>query len=246
MLVTQFVTQTVNNHFNLLINLHFVFNNVDVYAIISTCLQGGYSMKKKEVLTAIGLTVALSMTGCASKEITQTKAETTVELGLECSIEPTDNSKLGSQVNPDIIAVNTSSVDTNYIDYTHDEEREKLMQWIKEDTQRVVDSVKENTLAGPPSYTEATPEDFDIHCEIRNYDEIDEEKLAIFIMAGYPDTFLNVASTFIEECNITTKIEYSDEGTDLIMDGYDCIILFANNTNYLIFYNDTEMFIKEI
>ena len=246
MLVTQFVTQTVNNHFNLHINLHFVFNNVDVYAIISTCLQGGLFMKKQTLLPLLGLTVALFMTGCASKEITQTKTETTVELGLECSIEPTDNSKLGSQVNPDIIAVNTSSVDTNYIDYTHDEEREKLMQWIKEDTQRVVDSVKENTLAGPPSYTEATPEDFDIHCEIRNYDEIDKEKLEVFIMAGYPDIFLNIISTFIEECNINTKVTFSEEATDLRLQGYYSIIVFANNTNYLICYNDTEMLVKEI
>ena len=65
-------------------------------------------------------------------------------------------------------------------------------------------------------------------------------------MSGYPDEFFNVMSTFIEECNITTKIEYSDAGTDLEMPGYDGIMLFANNTNYLIFYNDTEMFIKEI
>ena len=72
-------------------------------------------MKKKEVLTAIGLTVALSMTGCASKEITQTKTETTVELGSECTIIPTDYFELGSKVNPDTIAVDTSSVDTNTV-----------------------------------------------------------------------------------------------------------------------------------
>ena len=114
MLVTQFVTQTVNNHFNLHINLHFVFNNVDVYAIISTCLQGGYSMKKR-IIIAIGLTVALSMTSCASKEITQTKTETSVELGSECTIIPTDYFELGSKVNPDTIAVDTSAVDTNTV-----------------------------------------------------------------------------------------------------------------------------------
>ena len=72
-------------------------------------------MKKKEVLTAIGLTVALSMTGCASKEITQTKTETTVELGSECTIIPTDYFELGSKVNPDTIAVDTSAVDTNTV-----------------------------------------------------------------------------------------------------------------------------------
>ena len=72
-------------------------------------------MKKKEVLTAIGLTIALSMTGCASKEITQTKTETTVELGSECTIIPTDYFELGSKVNPDTIAVDTSAVDTNTV-----------------------------------------------------------------------------------------------------------------------------------
>ena len=47
-------------------------------------------MKKTITMTAIGLTATLFMTGCASKEITQTKTETTVELGSECTIIPTD------------------------------------------------------------------------------------------------------------------------------------------------------------
>lgn len=70
---------------------------------------------KKRIIIAIGLTVALSMTGCASKEITQTKTETTVELGSECTIIPTDYFELGSKVNPETIAVDTSSVDTNTV-----------------------------------------------------------------------------------------------------------------------------------
>ena len=70
---------------------------------------------KKRIIIAIGLTVALSMTGCASKEITQTKTETTVELGSECTIIPTDYFELGSKVNPDTIAVDTSAVDTNTV-----------------------------------------------------------------------------------------------------------------------------------
>ena len=47
-------------------------------------------MKKTITMTAIGLTATLFMTGCASKEVTQTKTETTVELGSECTIIPTD------------------------------------------------------------------------------------------------------------------------------------------------------------
>lgn len=203
----------------------------------------------KKTIYIMIITVSILLIGCGKTENRTTYEHTDSFVPLEIPNNESDIShqKESTQDNEDntvnetVEPTESPSTNTNY-----DEEREKLMQWIKEDTQRVVDSVKENTLAGPPSYTEATPEDFDVHCEIRNYDEIDKEKLEIFIMAGYPDTFLNVASTFIEECNITTKIEYSDEGTDLIMDGYDCIILFANNTNYLIFYNDTEMFIKEI
>ena len=70
---------------------------------------------KKRIIIAIGLTVALSMTSCASKEITQTKTETTLELGSECTIIPTDYFELGSKVNPDTIAVDTSAVDTNTV-----------------------------------------------------------------------------------------------------------------------------------
>ena len=44
-------------------------------------------MKKKEIATALGLSVALTMTGCASNEINQIKSETTVELGSDCNIE---------------------------------------------------------------------------------------------------------------------------------------------------------------
>ena len=70
---------------------------------------------KKRIIIAIGLTVALSMTGCASYEINQTKTETTVELGSECTIAPTDYFELGSKVNLDTITVDTSSVDINNI-----------------------------------------------------------------------------------------------------------------------------------
>ena len=58
---------------------------------------------------------ALFLVACASKEITQTKTETTLELGSECTIIPTDYFELGSKVNPDTIAVDTSAVDTNTV-----------------------------------------------------------------------------------------------------------------------------------
>ena len=71
-----------------------------------------YNKIFKLIICAIS---TLFLVACASNEITQTKTETTVELGSECSITPTDYFELGSKVNPETIAVDTSSVDTNTV-----------------------------------------------------------------------------------------------------------------------------------
>lgn len=71
-----------------------------------------YNKIFKLIICAIS---TLFLVACASNEITQTKAETTVELGSECNITPTDYFELGSKVNPETIAVDTSSVDTNTV-----------------------------------------------------------------------------------------------------------------------------------
>ena len=72
-------------------------------------------MKKKEIATALGLSVALTMTGCASNEINQIKSETTVELGSDCNIEVSEYFELGSKVDSSAIAFDTSAVDTNTV-----------------------------------------------------------------------------------------------------------------------------------
>ena len=72
-------------------------------------------MKKKEIATALGLSVALTMTGCASNEINQIKSETTVELGSECNIEVSEYFELGSKVDSSAIVFDTSAVDTNNV-----------------------------------------------------------------------------------------------------------------------------------
>ena len=72
-------------------------------------------MKKKEIATALGLSVALTMTGCASNEINQFKSETTVELGSECNIEVSEYFELGSKVDSSAIVFDTSAVDTNTV-----------------------------------------------------------------------------------------------------------------------------------
>lgn len=71
-----------------------------------------YNKMFKIIICAIS---TLFLVACASKEITQTKTETTLELGSECTIIPTDYFELGSKVNPDTIAVDTSAVDTNTV-----------------------------------------------------------------------------------------------------------------------------------
>ena len=72
-------------------------------------------MKKKEIATALGLSVALTMTGCASNEINQFKSETTVELGSDCNIEASEYFELGSKVDSSAIVFDTSAVDTNNV-----------------------------------------------------------------------------------------------------------------------------------
>lgn len=203
----------------------------------------------KKTIYIIAITISILLIGCGKVENNTTYEHTDSFVRLEVPNNES-NSTIQEEATQDnknnTVTETVEPIESPSTNPDYDEEREKLMQWIKEDTQRIVDSIDPNTPSGPPNFREATPEDFDIHCEIKNYNEIDEEKLEIFIIAGYPDDFFNVASTFVEECNITTKIEYSDAGTNLEMNGYDCIILHANNTDYLIFYNDTEMFIKEI
>lgn len=72
-------------------------------------------MRKKEIATALGLSVALTMTGCASNEINQIKSETTVELGSDCNIEASEYFELGSKVDSSAIVFDTSAVDTNIV-----------------------------------------------------------------------------------------------------------------------------------
>ena len=69
----------------------------------------------KQFKLVICIMSTLFLVACASNEITPIKTETTVELGSECSITPTDYFELGSKVNPDTIAVDTSAVDTNTV-----------------------------------------------------------------------------------------------------------------------------------
>ena len=71
------------------------------------------TMKRKTLLMLF--ISATLLTGCASTEITQTKTDTTVELGSACNLNITDFFELGSKVNTSDILIDTSSVDANTI-----------------------------------------------------------------------------------------------------------------------------------
>lgn len=106
-------------------------------------------MKRKEIATALGLSVALTMTGCASNEINQIKSETTVELGSDCNIEASEYFELGSKVDSSAIAFDTSAVDTNTVgDYVITVSFKKNTYSINVsvvDTTAPILSVRENT-----------------------------------------------------------------------------------------------------
>ena len=76
-------------------------------------MERSQTMKRKTLLILFISTTLL--TGCASTEITQTKTDTTVELGSACNLNITDFFELGSKVNTSDILIDTSSVDANTI-----------------------------------------------------------------------------------------------------------------------------------
>ena len=159
-------------------------------------------MKKKEVLTAIGLTVALSMTGCASKEITQTKTETTVELGSECTIIPTDYFELGSKVNSDTIVVNTSAVDTNTVgEYV-------AVVTYNDNTYEIKVSVSDTTAPKISAKTDITPVDRGTTIYPADYVEVNDlsEVAVYFVVEDGDNESLEIPSDFH---NDVTDIHYT-------------------------------------
>lgn len=164
-------------------------------------------MKKKEVLTAIGLTVALSMTGCASKEITQTKTETTVELGSECTIIPTDYFELGSKVNSDTIVVNTSAVDTNTVgEYV-------AVVTYNDNTYEIKVSVSDTTAPKISAKTDITPVDRGTTIYPADYVEVNDlsEVAVYFVVEDGDNESLEIPSDLD---NDVTEINYTVVAVD--------------------------------
>ena len=164
-------------------------------------------MKKKEVLTAIGLTVALSMTGCASKEITQTKTETTVELGSECTIIPTDYFELGSKVNPDTIVVDTSAVDTNTVgEYV-------AVVTYNDSTYEIKVSVSDTTAPEISAKADITPVDRGTTIYPADYVEVNDlSEVAVYFVAEDGDNESSEIPSDLD--NDVTEINYTVVAVD--------------------------------
>lgn len=162
---------------------------------------------KKRIIIAIGLTVALSMTGCASKEITQTKTETTVELGSECTIIPTDYFELGSKVNPDTIAVDTSAVDTNTVgEYV-------AVVTYNDSTYEIKVSVSDTTAPEISAKTDITPVDRGTTIYPADYVEVNDlSEVAVYFVAEDGDNeSLEIPSDLD---NDVTEINYTVVAVD--------------------------------
>ena len=162
---------------------------------------------KKRIIIAIGLTVALSMTSCASKEITQTKTETTVELGSECTIIPTDYFELGSKVNPDTIAVDTSAVDTNTVgEYV-------AVVTYNDSTYEIKVSVSDTTAPEISAKTDITPVDRGTTIYPADYVEVNDlSEVAVYFVAEDGDNeSLEIPSDLD---NDVTEINYTVVAVD--------------------------------
>ena len=164
-------------------------------------------MKTQTLLPLLGLTVALSMTGCASKEITQTKTETTVELGSECTIIPTDYFELGSKVNPDTIAVDTSAVDTNTVgEYV-------AVVTYNDSTYEIKVSVSDTTAPEISAKTDITPVDRGTTIYPADYVEVNDlSEVAVYFVAEDGDNeSLEIPSDLD---NDVTEINYTVVAVD--------------------------------
>ena len=164
-------------------------------------------MKKIITMTAIGLTATLFMTGCASKEITQTKTETTVELGSECTIIPTDYFELGSKVNPDTLAVDTSAVDTNAVgEYV-------AVVTYNDSTYEIKVSVSDTTAPEISAKTDITPVDRGTTIYPADYVEVNDlsEVIVYFVAEDGDNESLEIPSDLD---NDVTEINYTVVAVD--------------------------------
>lgn len=152
-------------------------------------------------------TTTLLLTGCASTEITQTKTDTTVELGSACNLNITDFFELGSKVNTSDILIDTSSVDANTIgDY-------EATVTYKKNTYKINVSVTDTTAPAITAKTDIEPVEAGITIKASDYVEVtDLSNCTVYFITdeGEKET-LDIPSDYRESTLETTVIAVDNQ-----------------------------------
>ena len=122
------------------------------------------TMKRKTLLMLF--ISAMLLTGCASTEITQTKTDTTVELGSACTLNITDYFELGAKVNEENIILDTSSVDVNTVG------NYEAIVTYKKNTYQINVSVTDTTAPAITAKTDIEPVEAGITIKASDYVEV--------------------------------------------------------------------------
>lgn len=152
-------------------------------------------------------TTTLLLTGCASTEITQTKTDTTVELGSACNLNITDFFELGSKVNTSDILIDTSSVDANTIgDY-------EATVTYKKNTYKINVSVTDTTAPIVTAKTDIEPVETGITIKASDFVEVADfsNYIVYFITDEGEKETLDIPSDYRESTLETTVIAVDNQ-----------------------------------
>ena len=152
-------------------------------------------------------TTTLLLTGCASTEITQTKTDTTVELGSACNLNITDFFELGSKVNTSDILIDTSSVDANTIgDY-------EATVTYKKNIYKINVSVTDTTAPTITAKTDIEPVETGITIKASDFVEVADfsNYIVYFITDDGEKETLDIPSDYRESTLETTVIAVDNQ-----------------------------------
>ena len=149
----------------------------------------------------------LILTGCASTEITQTKTDTTVELGSACTLNITDYFELGAKVNEENIILDTSSVDVNTVG------NYEAIVTYKKNTYQINVSVTDTTAPAITAKTDIEPVEAGITIKASDYVEVtDLSNCTVYFVTDDGETeTIDIPSDYRESTLETTVIAVDNQ-----------------------------------
>ena len=156
----------------------------------------------------------LILTGCASTEITQTKTDTTVELGSACTLNITDYFELGSKVNEENIILDTSSVDVNTVG------NYEATVTYKKNTYKINVSVTDTTAPTITAKADIEPVEAGITIKASDYVEVtDLSNYTVYFVTDDGETeTIDIPSDYREELKTTIiAVDTQDNRSDTII-----------------------------